>query len=64
MKGLLLAFAAQPAAGLAERLQKIAEGSGFEASRANACLDMLSDEIGLLAPHLHAIGERQVSMPR
>jgi signal transduction histidine kinase/HPt (histidine-containing phosphotransfer) domain-containing protein len=55
MKGLLLAFAAQPAASLAEQLQKIAEGSSFEPARARACLGDLDSEIALLAPHLRAV---------
>jgi signal transduction histidine kinase/DNA-binding response OmpR family regulator len=56
MKGLLLAFAAQPAAGMAERLQRLAEAKDFEALHARACLAQLGDEIALLAPHLHAVG--------
>jgi two-component system sensor histidine kinase/response regulator len=60
MKGLLLAFAAQPAASLAEQLQQIAEGPRFEPQRARACLGELGDEIGLLAPHLRAVGAQAV----
>ncbi|HJV59599.1 MAG TPA: PAS domain S-box protein [Albitalea sp.] len=56
MKGLLLAFAAQPAASLAEQLQRIAEGGEFVPSQARACLGDLGNEIGLLAPHLRAVG--------
>jgi two-component system sensor histidine kinase/response regulator len=56
MKGLLLAFAAQPAANLAERLQRIAEGPEFAARRAEDCLSDLREEIALLVPHLKAVG--------
>ena len=56
MKGLLLAFAAQPAAGIALQLQQLAEGSRFEPERAHACLGDLRHEIALLAPHLKAVG--------
>ena len=54
MKGLLLAFAAHPAASLAEQLQSIAQGPSFEPARARACLGDLDSEIALLAPHLRA----------
>jgi PAS domain S-box-containing protein len=56
MKGLLLAFAAQPAASLAEQLQQLAEAEDFEPSQARACLVDLGAEIGLLVPHLKAVG--------
>ncbi len=56
MKGLLLAFAAQPAASLAEQLQHIAEAEHFEPSQARACLGDLGAQIGLLVPHLRAVG--------
>jgi len=58
MKGLLLAFAAQPAASLAEQLQRLAEAAAFEPHQARACLGELVDEIGLLAPHLRAVGAK------
>ncbi|MBW8828461.1 MAG: response regulator [Burkholderiales bacterium] len=59
MKGLLLAFAAEPAASLAAQLQRIAEaGTGFDQSRARACLAELDMEIALLAPHLREVGKR------
>ncbi len=56
MKGLLLAFGAQPAASLAGQLQRIAEGPGFEATQARSCLARLGNEIGLLVPHLETVG--------
>ena len=56
MKGLLLAFAAQPAASLALQLQRIAEGQEFVAPRARECLDELRGELSLLVPHLQAVG--------
>jgi two-component system sensor histidine kinase/response regulator len=56
MKGLLLAFAAQPAAGLAEELQRLAQGGEFSERQAQECLDALREEIGLLVPHLRAVG--------
>jgi len=55
MKGLLLAFGAQPAARLAEQLQQIAQAQSFDSSQAQACLSDLRDEISLLAPHLRAV---------
>jgi PAS domain S-box-containing protein len=55
MKGLLLAFGAQPAAGIAEQLQRLADGPAFQPAQAAECLDALADEIALLAPHLHAL---------
>jgi two-component system, sensor histidine kinase and response regulator len=55
MKGLLLAFAAEPAAGIAAELQRLAEDEAFEAARARACLGELGDEIALLTPHLRAV---------
>jgi len=61
MKGLLLAFAAQPAAGIAERLQRLAESAHFEAGEAQACLSELEAEIGLLAPHLQAVSADRVA---
>jgi PAS domain S-box-containing protein len=58
MKGLLLAFAAEPAASHAVRLQRIAEEAAFDAARAGACLAELEAEMALLAPHLREAGER------
>jgi CheY-like chemotaxis protein len=55
MKGLLLAFGAQPAARLAEQLQHLAQTGPFDAAQAHACLTDLRDEIGLLVPHLRAV---------
>jgi CheY-like chemotaxis protein len=57
MKGLLLAFGAQPAARLAEQLQQLAQTTPFDADRAHACWVDLGAEIGLLAPHLRAIAQ-------
>jgi CheY-like chemotaxis protein len=56
MKGLLLAFAAQPAASLAEQLQRRAEAERFDAHQADDCLSDLLAEIDLLVPHLQARG--------
>ncbi len=58
MKGLLLAFAAQPAVRQAEQLQQLAETRPFDAAQARICLRDLRDEIGLLAPHLRAVEAR------
>ncbi|HEX6704761.1 MAG TPA: PAS domain S-box protein [Albitalea sp.] len=55
MKGLLLAFCARPAAGIAERLQRLAGAEVFDAARALACIGELDAEIALLAPHLRAV---------
>jgi PAS domain S-box-containing protein len=55
MKGLLLAFGAQPAARLAEQLQHLAQTTPFDAGQAHVCLTDLRDEIGLLVPHLRAV---------
>jgi HPt (histidine-containing phosphotransfer) domain-containing protein len=55
MKGLLLAFGAQPAARLAEQLQHLAQTRPFDAGQAHVCLTDLRDEIGLLVPHLRAV---------
>ena len=55
MKGLLLAFGAQPAARLAEQLQHLAQSEPFDSIQARACLADLHDEIGLLAPHLRMV---------
>jgi hypothetical protein len=60
MKGLLLAFAAQPAAGIAERLQRLAEVASFDPAQARACLGELGSEIGLLTPHLQAVGGQTI----
>ena len=57
MKGLLLAFGAQPAARLAEQLQQLAQTPPFDAEQAHACWVDLGAEMGLLAPHLRAIAE-------
>jgi len=57
-KGLLLAFAAHPAAAIAERLQRLAERGRFERGEAEKHLAELDAEIALLAPHLHEYGER------
>lgn len=54
MKGLLLAFAATPAAAMAQRLQDLAQGPAFDAAAASARLAELDAEIALLAPHLQA----------
>jgi PAS domain S-box-containing protein len=56
MKGLLLAFAAQPAASMAERLQRLAESGRFPHGEAERCLAELGAELQLLAPHLQAVG--------
>ncbi|RQP25261.1 hybrid sensor histidine kinase/response regulator [Piscinibacter terrae] len=58
MKGLLLAFAAEPAASIALRLQRIAEARPFDAQRAAQCLAELEAEMALLAPHLREAGEQ------
>ncbi len=58
MKGLLLAFAAEPAASHALRLQRIAEEQSFDEERARTCLQELEAEMALLAPHLREAGER------
>ncbi|HJV95286.1 MAG TPA: response regulator, partial [Albitalea sp.] len=58
MKGLLLAFAAQPAVRLAEQLQQLAETQPLDRTQARECLRDLHDEIGLLAPHLRSIEAR------
>jgi len=58
MNGLLLAFAAEPAASHALRLQRIAEEPVFDAVRARACLQELETEMDLLTPHLREVGER------
>ena len=54
LKGLLLAFAAQPAAALAHRLQALAEEPAFDTGLARACLGELEQEMDLLTPHLRA----------
>jgi hypothetical protein len=58
MKGLLLAFAAEPAASIALRLQRIAEDEPFDVQRASQCFAELEAEMALLAPHLRETGER------
>ena len=58
MKGLLLAFAATPAAAMAQRLQNLAQSPAFDAAAAAALLAELDAEIALLAPHLQAFKSR------
>jgi HPt (histidine-containing phosphotransfer) domain-containing protein len=58
MKGLLLAFAAQPAVRLAAQLQQLAETPPFDRAEAGDCLSELNDEIELLAPHLRSVETR------
>jgi CheY-like chemotaxis protein len=58
MKGLLLAFAAEPAAGLAAQLQHIAENMFFDPERAQKCLAELEREMALLSPHLREVAIR------
>jgi HPt (histidine-containing phosphotransfer) domain-containing protein len=55
MKGLLLAFGAQPAVRLAQRLQQHAESRPFDSAQAQDCLADLRDEMKLLEPHLRAV---------
>jgi PAS domain S-box-containing protein len=61
MKGLLLAFAAQPAASLAQRLQALAEEAAFDADLARVCLTELQQELDLLAPHLQEVAQPQAT---
>jgi len=61
MKGLLFAFAAQPAAQLAQRLQQVAQAAQaapLDTSRARECLAELDAELALLVPHLAALGNK------
>ncbi|HMC17394.1 MAG TPA: response regulator [Albitalea sp.] len=55
MKGLLLAFGAQPAVRLVQQLQQHAERKPFDGLQAQDCLADLRDEMGLLEPHLRAV---------
>jgi HPt (histidine-containing phosphotransfer) domain-containing protein len=55
MKGLLLAFGAQPAVRLAQQLQQHAQTQPFDSAQAQDCLADLHDEMGLLEPHLRAV---------
>jgi CheY-like chemotaxis protein len=57
MKGLLLAFGAQPAVRLAQQLQQHAEAQPFDSDQAQDCLADLRDEMRLLEPHLRAVGQ-------
>ncbi len=59
MKGLLLAFAAQPAAALAHHLQALAEAPVFDPGQVTACLTELEQEMHLLTPHLEAAAQSQ-----
>jgi PAS domain S-box-containing protein len=61
MKGLLLAFAAQPAASLAHRLQVLAQEAVLDADLARLCLAELEQEIDLLAPHLQDVAQSQAA---
>jgi CheY-like chemotaxis protein len=56
MKGLLMAFGAQPAVRLAQQLQQVAETTPFEIVPAQETLADLRDELALLEPHLRAVG--------
>ena len=61
LKGLLFAFAAQPAAQLAQRLQQVAQAAQaapLDTARARECLVELDAELALLVPHLAALGDK------
>ena len=61
MKGLLLAFAAQPAASLAQRLQTLGQEAPFDTDLARVYLAELEQEIDLLAPHLQGVAQSQAA---
>jgi DNA-binding NarL/FixJ family response regulator len=60
LRGLLLAFGAQPAVRLSQRLQELAEAAHFDIAQARECLAELREELALLEPHLRAVGSENL----